>query len=61
MNDEQVSIRLPRELLDLAEKLAGKLASRPEHRLHRITRVAILRMAIERGLLAMEDETKRRK
>jgi hypothetical protein len=56
-NEEQVSIRLPTELLDRAEKLARKLAADPTHStVFRVTRAAALRMALLRGVEALEAD-----
>jgi predicted DNA-binding protein len=60
-NEEQVSIRLPVELLARAEKLAPQIATAPGMAAFRVTRAAVLRMALERGLLLLEKEQGKRK
>ncbi len=56
-NEEQVTIRLPTALLDRAEKLAKKLATDPTHSTaFRVTRAAALRMALHRGIEALEAD-----
>jgi hypothetical protein len=56
-NEEPVSIRLPTALLDRAERLAKKLAADPTHSsVFRVTRAAALRMALLRGVEALEED-----
>jgi hypothetical protein len=50
----QVSVRLPGDVPDRAEALAEAIANLPEFRAFRITRAAVLRMAMLEGLQAME-------
>jgi hypothetical protein len=54
MNEEQVSIRLPKALLKRAEKLAAD----PEHAVLGVTRAGVLRLALLRGIEALEAETR---
>ena len=56
-NDKQVAIRLSTALLKRAEKLAQKLATDPSHSsVYRVSRSAVLRRALLRGLEALEAE-----
>lgn len=56
-NEKQVTIRLPTALLDRAENLARKLAADPAHSTaFRVTRAAALRMALHRGIEALEAD-----
>ncbi len=56
-NEEQVSIRLPRALLAWAEKPARKVADDPTHSaVFRVMRAAALRMALLRGVEALEED-----
>jgi len=55
MNEEQVSIRLPKALLKRAEKLAAG----PEHDALGVTRAGVLRLALLRGIKALEAENNR--
>jgi len=56
-NEEQVSIRLPTDLLDRAEKLAQQFARDPSHAsVYRVSRAAALRMALLRGVEALEAD-----
>src|SRR3984893_5646556 len=51
----QVSLRLPVELLQRADRLAAPIAQ--EVTAFRVTRAALLRLALERGLAQLEVET----
>lgn len=53
--DEQISIRLEKDVADRAEKLAQIMASRPEYKAFRMTRAAVLRMAMIEGIAALES------
>jgi len=53
VNEKQVSIRLPKELLDRAERVADRLESLG------VKRAAVLRLAIERGISVLEKEFKK--
>jgi hypothetical protein len=55
-NDEQVAIRLSTALLSRSEKLAQRLATDPSHSAYRVSRSAVLRMALVRGLEVLEAE-----
>lgn len=56
-NEEQVSLRLPTALLDRAEKIARKMAADPTHStVFRVSRSAALRMALLRGVEALEAD-----
>jgi predicted DNA-binding protein len=56
MNEEQIAIRLPSDALKRAEALAEKLAKTPALAAVRVSRSAVLRMAILRGLDELETE-----
>jgi hypothetical protein len=58
-NDKQTAIRLPQNAVDRAGKLATILARRPEYAGMRMTASAVLRLALLRGLDALETETKK--
>lgn len=58
-NEEQIALRLPADALERAEALVPKLAKLPALAAVRVTRSAVLRMAILRGLDALEAETER--
>ena len=54
---DTASMRLPLELVDRAERLLPRLAADPERRLAgRLSRSAVLRLAMHRGLLLLEAE-----
>jgi hypothetical protein len=56
-NEEQVSIRVPRGFLERVEKLARRLAKDPRHSTaYRVTRASTLRLALLRGVEALEAE-----
>lgn len=55
-NEEQVAIRLPKDFLDRATALTTKMADDGELRAWRITRMAVLRVALQRGLEVLERE-----
>lgn len=52
--ETQVSIRLSEELLRRAEAVARRMAKDPVTKHLRPTRTAVLRMALEKGLDALE-------
>ncbi len=54
-HEVQVSVRLPADVPERAERLAEQLAGLPEFRPFRMTRAAVLRMAMLEGLRAMEE------
>ena len=58
-NDTQVAIRLPRDAVTRAGKLAKALAGRPAFAAWRMTPSAVLRLAILRGLDQLEAEAKK--
>ena len=60
-NEVPTSLRLPADLLERADRLAERLDKLPEFALARATRTSILRLAILRGLDALEQEAKGRK
>jgi hypothetical protein len=51
----QTALRLPEEFLKRADRLCAKLAKEP---MMRVTRSTVLKMAIARGLDALEQEYK---
>lgn len=52
---EQIALRLPAELLERAEALVEDVAADPElGSLGRVTRSTVLRLAVARGLAALE-------
>lgn len=55
-NDVQVAIRLPREAVARAGRLSEVLAARPSYAALRVTPSAVMRMALLRGLDALEAE-----
>jgi hypothetical protein len=59
VNDKLTAIRLPQDAVDRAGKLAKILARRPQYGGMRMTGSAVLRLALLRGLDAMETETKK--
>lgn len=50
------SLRLPKSLLDRAGSLVEKLKKQPEFAVQRVTRSTVIRLALMRGLDALEDE-----
>ena len=57
VDDETLtSLRLPRSLLDRADALIALLKKRPEFAVQRITRSTVLRLALMRGLDALEAD-----
>lgn len=56
-HEVQVSVRLPQSFVDRAEKLAARLRQNPDNALMGMTRATVLRLAIARGLTALEAET----
>lgn len=59
-NEQQISIRVPSELLERADRLIGRLGKRAELRAWggRTTRSNVLRLALLRGLDALEADAK---
>jgi hypothetical protein len=56
-NEDQVTIRLPKGFLERAERVAKKLAADPAHSTpFRVSRAAVLRMALLRGVEALEAD-----
>jgi hypothetical protein len=53
---EQISIRVPTALLVRADKLAESLAALPAHAHERLTRGAVIRLAVARGIAALERD-----
>lgn len=57
-NDVQVAIRLPKDTVARAGRLSKILALKPEYAAFRMSRSAVLRLALLRGLAALETEAK---
>lgn len=55
-NEVQVSIRLAADVPERAEELARRLAKRAEFRAFRMTRAAVLRLALLEGLELLEEK-----
>lgn len=55
-NDVQVSIRVPADVPTRAERVAARLAERPEYQGLRLARATALRIAMLRGLDVLEAE-----
>ena len=55
-HDAAVNLRLPRALLDRAEALVPALESDPKLQASRVTRAVVIRLALAKGLEALEDE-----
>jgi len=61
-NDSSVMLRLPSDLLDRARRLVPLISDDPTaSAFGRVTRAAVLRLAIIRGLAVLEDEFVERK
>ena len=58
---EQVSIRLPPELLERFDKLTHQLAADPLRSPFGVTRAAVVRLALLRGIESLEAEMKGKK
>jgi len=58
---EQVSIRLPPELLERFDKLTHRLAADPLRSPFGVTRAAVVRLALLRGIEVLEAETQKGK
>lgn len=57
--EAQVAIRLPEALVERADALIAGVAGLPEYQLWRISRSAVLRIAIQKGLEVLEREVAR--
>lgn len=53
-NEIQISMRLPKDLLDRAKALVPVLAVDPAHAVWRISQAAVLRLALAEGLAVLE-------
>jgi hypothetical protein len=58
-NDKQVAIRLPKDTVARAARLARRLKDRPEYQPFRLSTSSVLRLAILKGLAALEQEAGR--
>jgi len=56
INEKQVSLRLPVDMVERAEALAPVLAALPAYRAFRLERATVFRLAVERGLEELERE-----
>jgi hypothetical protein len=54
MNEKQISLRLPEDLLARIEKLVPKLAKDPDYSLWRVSRGATMRLALQTGVEELE-------
>ena len=52
----QVSIRLPQSFIDRAQALVDRLRQNPDNVVMGVTRTTVLRLALSRGLDALEAE-----
>lgn len=57
-NEVQVSLRLPSDLIERAEALVDRLRKEPDNVILGVTRADVLRLALARGIVALEEETK---
>jgi hypothetical protein len=57
--EAQVAIRLPDTLIERADGLISGVGALPEYQLWRISRSAVLRLAIQKGLDVLEREVAR--
>jgi len=57
----QIALRVPADVLERAAELVPRLNARPEHQARgAVTRSDVLRLALVRGLLEIERETRAR-
>ena len=56
--ETQVSVRLPKEMLERAEALVAALRQNPDNVLLGLSRATVLRLALQRGLALLEEETR---
>jgi len=61
ISDEQITVRLPQDLLDRIDGLIDPVSELPEYRALRITRSVVLRLALDSGLDALEARLARPK
>lgn len=57
-NEVQVSLRLPSDLVERAEVLVERLRKEPDNVILGVTRADVLRLALARGIVALEEETR---
>ena len=55
--ETQVSVRLPKDMLERAEALVASLRQNPDNVLLGLSRATVLRLALQRGLAVLEEET----
>jgi hypothetical protein len=54
ISEVQVSLRLPKDLIERAEAIAPLVAALPEYQALRISRATVIRLALLEGLDALE-------
>ena len=59
MNEAHVNMRVPKDLLKRIDRLIPKLAGKGDFAAFRVSRSAVLRLAIQRGVEALEKESRR--
>ena len=59
-NDVQISMRLPRELVERAEALVALVAQDPTYAGWRVTKAAVLRLALIEGVERLEERYRQR-
>lgn len=61
-SNAQISLRLPQSYLDRADQLASWMVEQPEYRfVPRLSQSFVLKLAIERGLEALEADQRAKK
>jgi len=55
ISEGQITIRVPQDLLDRVDALIDPVSELPEYRALRITRSAVLRLALDSGLDVLEN------
>lgn len=55
-NDAQIMLRIPTAAVERADRLVEQLRARAEYQAFNLTRSAVLRLAVLRGLDALEAE-----
>jgi len=54
-NDKQLMLRVPEGLIDQADALVEPMSQLAEYRMFRMSRSAVMRLALERGLKELEE------
>jgi hypothetical protein len=60
-NEIQISMRLPRDLVERVEALVPLIAQDPTYSTWRVTKAAVLRLALVEGLKGLEEQYGKRK